>query len=162
MLTFGGHLEVLRKMFFRILGVTGVIAFFVFCFKNTTFTLLLAPSEYDFCTYRWIENLIQTMGINFHFEPYHVDLIATDLSSQFMTHITTSCYLGLLGSITFHYVWIIQVCISCALRKWTQIFRICSLCHLCPFYHWRIDELLHSVSYILPLSWNLQCIRKST
>lgn len=101
MLTFGGHLEVLRKMFFRILGVTGVIAFFVFCFKNTTFTLLLAPSEYDFCTYRWIENLIQIMGINFHFEPYHVDLIATDLSSQFMTHITTSCYLGLLGASPF-------------------------------------------------------------
>lgn len=101
MLTFGGHLEVLRKMFFRILGVTGVIVFFVFCFKNTTFTLLLAPSEYDFCTYRWIENLIQIMGINFHFEPYHVDLIATDLSSQFMTHITTSCYLGLLGASPF-------------------------------------------------------------
>lgn len=97
-LTFGGHLEVLRMMLFRILGVAGVIAFVVFCFKDTTFTLLLAPCEYDFCTYRWIEALIQVCGMDFHFEPYHVDLIATDLSSQFMTHITTSCYLGLLGA----------------------------------------------------------------
>lgn len=101
MLTFGGHLEVLRKMLFRILGVAGVIAFLVFCFKDTTFTLLLAPSEYDFCTYRWIENALQRLGVDFHFDPYYVDLIATDLSSQFMTHITTSCYLGLLGASPF-------------------------------------------------------------
>ena len=101
MLTFGGHLEVLRKMLFRILGVAGGIAFLVFCFKDTTFMLLFAPSEYDFCTYRWIENVIRGMGVDFHFAPYHVNLIATDLSSQFMTHITTSCYLGLLGASPF-------------------------------------------------------------
>lgn len=101
MLTFGGHLEVLRKMLFRILGVAGAIAFVVFCFKDVTFTLLLAPSEYDFCTYQWIEGFIQSVGVDFHFAPYHVDLIATDLSSQFMTHITTSCYLGLLGASPF-------------------------------------------------------------
>lgn len=98
MLTFGGHLEVLRKMLFRVLGVAGVIAVAVFCFKNATFRLLLAPGEYDFCTYRWIERLIQLCGYDFHFEEYHINLIATDLSSQFMTHITTSCILGLLGA----------------------------------------------------------------
>lgn len=98
MLTFGGHLEVLRKMLFRVLGVAGVIAVAVFCFKDATFRLLLAPGEYDFCTYRWIERLIQLCGYDFHFSEYHIDLIATDLSSQFMTHITTSCILGLLGA----------------------------------------------------------------
>ena len=40
----------------------------------------------------------QLMGVDFHFEPYHVSMIATDLSSQFMTHITTAVYLGLLGA----------------------------------------------------------------
>lgn len=98
MLTFGGHLEVLRKMLFRILGVAGAIAVLVFCLKDTTFTLLLAPSECDFCTYRWIERCIQACGVDFKFDPFYVDLIATDLSSQFMTHITTSCYLGILGA----------------------------------------------------------------
>lgn len=98
MLTFGGHLEVLRKMLFRVLAVAGVIAVAVFCFKDATFRLLLAPGEYDFCTYRWIERLIQLCGYDFHFSEYHIDLIATDLSSQFMTHITTSCILGLLGA----------------------------------------------------------------
>ena len=97
-LTFSGHLEVFRKMLFRILAVTGVVAVAVFCFKDITWRLLLAPSQWDFCTYRWIENAIQLMGYNFHFQEFHVEMIATDLSSQFMKHITTSFYLGLLGA----------------------------------------------------------------
>jgi len=99
LLTFGGHLEVFRQILFRILGVVGVLAIVVFCFKDATWQLLLAPSEWDFVTYRWIEGVIQSLwNPDFHFEEWHVDLIATDLSSQFMTHITTSCYLGLLGA----------------------------------------------------------------
>ena len=99
LLTFGGHLEVLRRMLFRIIGVTGALAVVVFCFKDTTWRLLLAPSEWDFVTYRWIERCIHALGFSdFRFEEYHVDLIATDLSSQFMTHITTAVCLGLLGA----------------------------------------------------------------
>ncbi len=99
MLTFGGHLKVLRQMLFRILGLTGVLAVIVFCFKDTTWNILLAPSEWDFCTYKWIETFVQSIGFpDFSFEEFHVDLIATDLSSQFMTHITTAFYLGLLGA----------------------------------------------------------------
>ncbi len=98
LLTFGGHLDVLRQMLFRIIAVTGVIAMVVFCWKDTTWQVLLAPSEWDFCTYRWLESLMQSMGIDFHFEEFHVNMIATDLSSQFMTHISTAVYLGLLGA----------------------------------------------------------------
>ena len=98
LLTFGGHLEVLRQMLFRIIAVAGAIAGVVFCFKETTWEVLLAPSEWDFCTYRWLEAAMQAIGIDFRFEEYHVNMIATDLSSQFMTHITTAVYLGLLGA----------------------------------------------------------------
>lgn len=98
MLTFGGHLEVLRQMLFRILGVAGLIAALVFCFKGITWELLLAPSEWNFCTYRWLESLMQAIGIDFHFEEFHVEMIATDLSSQFMTHVTTAIYIGVLGA----------------------------------------------------------------
>lgn len=98
LLTFGGHLEVFRQMLFRILGVAGVNAVVVFCFKETTWKMLLAPSEWDFCTYRWLETVMQSIGIDFHFDEFLVDLIATDLSSQFMTHITTAVYLGVLGA----------------------------------------------------------------
>ncbi len=97
-LTFGGHLEVFRRMFLRIIVVAGAIAMVVFCFKETTWDVLLAPSEWDFCTYRWIEQAMQVIGVDFHFNEFHVNMIATDLSSQFMTHITTAVYLGVLGA----------------------------------------------------------------
>ncbi|MBP3615111.1 MAG: twin-arginine translocase subunit TatC [Bacteroidaceae bacterium] len=96
LLTFGGHLEVLRRMLFRILGVTVTLAFLIFIIKDIAWSILLAPSEWDFVTYRYIENVIQWLGIDFHFEKYVVEMIATDLASQFMTHITTSIYLGCL------------------------------------------------------------------
>ena len=83
---------------FRILGVAGLIAVVVFCLKDVTWEILMAPSEWDFCTYRWIEAIMRAIGIDFHFEEFHVEMIATDLSSQFMTHITTAIYLGLLGA----------------------------------------------------------------
>lgn len=98
MMTFGGHLEVLRQMLFRILLVTIILAVAVFCCKDYTFTILLAPSKSDFCLYRWIEHFFAWIGYDFHFEPFNIQLIATDLSSQFMTHISTSFYLGLLGA----------------------------------------------------------------
>lgn len=56
----------------------------------------MAPSEWDFCTYKWIEQAMQAIGMDFHFDEFHVDIIATDLSTQFMTHITTAVYLGVL------------------------------------------------------------------
>ena len=97
-MTFGGHLEVFRQMVFRILGVAGIIAIVIFSFKDITWQVLMAPSEWDFCTYRWIESAMNAMGFEFRFDEFYVNLIATDLSSQFMTHITTAIYLGLLGA----------------------------------------------------------------
>lgn len=96
LLTFGGHLEVLRRMLFRILGVAITLSLGVFFFKDIVWEVLLAPSEWDFITYRGIESLLRSIGVDFHFEKYEIELIATDLSSQFMTHITTSMYIGFL------------------------------------------------------------------
>ncbi len=98
MLTFGGHLEVLRKMLFRIIAIVMVLAVAIFCFKEKTFELLLAPSQWDFITYRYIEKFLHLLGSEFTFNQFHINLIATELSSQFMTHITTALYLGLLGA----------------------------------------------------------------
>lgn len=78
-----------------------VCAIIIFLFKETTFNILLAPSEWDFYTYRWIEQFINLFNPEFHFNEFYVDLIATDLSSQFMTHITTAVYLGILCASPF-------------------------------------------------------------
>lgn len=100
-MTYGAHLDVFRRALLRILLITMVCACIIFFFKETTFNILLAPSEWDFCTYRWIEQIINIFNSGFHFDEFCVDLIATDLSSQFMTHITTAIYLGLLCASPF-------------------------------------------------------------
>ncbi len=96
LLTFGGHLDVFRKMLFRILCVVILLACVIFCFKSETFQILLAPRNHDFCTFRVLESLLQNCGMDFHFEEYHIPLISTELSVQFMTHITVSCILAVL------------------------------------------------------------------
>lgn len=101
MMTFGGHLDVLRKILIRISVVTLVFACVIFAFKDATFSVLLSPSEWDFCTYRGLEKFIRLFSPDFRFDEFHVDLIATDLSSQFMTHLTTAIYLGLLCASPF-------------------------------------------------------------
>lgn len=95
-MTFGGHLEVLRRMLFRILAVVAVLTIVIFCFKDWTFKMLMAPSQWDFVTYRYIEKFLHWLGSDFTFNEYHINLIATELSSQFMTHITAALLLGFL------------------------------------------------------------------
>ncbi len=97
-MTFGEHLEVLRRMLFRIIIVVFVISGFIFYFKDKTFEFLLAPSNWDFVTYRYIEIFMHRLGSSFTFNEFHINLIATELSSQFMTHVTTALYLGLLSA----------------------------------------------------------------
>lgn len=96
LLTFGGHLEVLRRMLFRVVALILVLAIVIFCFKSETFSIILAPHKSDFCTFRIIEDILAWFGSDFHFEPYSVPLISTELSSQFMNHIFVSCILAVL------------------------------------------------------------------
>lgn len=101
-MSFGSHLEVLRQMLLRVIGVTVGLSGIVFCFKEETFSLLLAPKESDFVTFRLIEQAtawlasLTGQGEGFHFESYHIDLISTELSAQFMMHLTSSITLGAL------------------------------------------------------------------
>lgn len=96
LLTFGEHLEVFRKMLFRIIGVVVVVAGVIFYFKNETFSMLLAPHSSDFCTFKVIEGWMNALGWNFHFNEFNIPLISTELSSQFMTHVTVACILAVL------------------------------------------------------------------
>lgn len=101
-MSFGSHLEVLRQMLIRVALVVASISVIVFWFKDLTFKLLLAPKDNDFITFRIIEQLsdwLTSLGgasEGFRFEPYEIELISTDLSAQFMTHLSTSISIGAL------------------------------------------------------------------
>lgn len=90
------HLEALRRMLMRMALVLVALMVAVFCFKDFVFELLLATKEYDFITFATIERLLHMMGSTFMFEPYQVTLINTELSGQFMAHISTSFYVAVL------------------------------------------------------------------
>lgn len=96
LLTFGGHLEILRRMLFRVIAIVVTLAVLVFCFKEETFELLFAPTKSDFCLYEWVEYVSSFLGSNFKFDDLSIQFISTELSAQFMTHVTSCIYLGLL------------------------------------------------------------------
>ncbi len=86
----------LRKMLFRIIGITLCLSIAIFFAKDTTFRLLLAPENSNFVTYHLVEYFAKIVGLEFHFESYEIKLINTELASQFMVHVSTSVYLALL------------------------------------------------------------------
>lgn len=92
------HLEELRRMLFRILGVMGVAGILVFSCKDAVFHLLMAPGTTDFVTYRYIEHAMHSISHDFHFEHFAINIITTQLGSQFMMHISVSIYVGLLAA----------------------------------------------------------------
>lgn len=96
LLTFGGLLDVMRRMLFRIILVVVIAGCVIFCFKSETFAIILAPHNSDFITFRIIEDIICYCGFDFRFDEYNIPLISTELSAQFMAHISVSCMLAAL------------------------------------------------------------------
>lgn len=96
LMTFGGHLEVLRRMLFRIIAVTCCTAIAVFCCKEALFSALLAPCKGDFVTYRKVAELCRMAGLDVDVSQSTIRLINTELTSQFMIHLSTSFYVALL------------------------------------------------------------------
>ena len=84
-MTFWDHLDELRSVIIRILLITAVAAAVVFCLKDELFAVVLAPRTSDFITYR-------LMGV----EPFSIHLMNTGLTEQFMIHLKTAMYAGLL------------------------------------------------------------------
>ena len=84
-MTFWDHLDELRKVIIRALVVTVVAAAVAFCLKDLLFEIVLAPRTSDFITFR-------LMGV----EPFNIHLMNTGLTEQFMIHLKTAMYAGVL------------------------------------------------------------------
>ena len=84
-LTFWDHLDVLRSSLIRMGVVIVVFAVVAFCLKESLFSIVLAPRSSDFVTYR-------LLGV----EPFSIHLMNTGLTEQFMIHMRTAIYAGLL------------------------------------------------------------------
>ncbi|MDR2414886.1 MAG: twin-arginine translocase subunit TatC [Odoribacteraceae bacterium] len=96
-MTFWDHLDELRKVLLRALVAVILLSLVAFACKETLFSILLAPREPDFILYRLLEQLAAGLSAP-ALRPgeFHFDLISTRLTSQFMIHVSTSFYAGLL------------------------------------------------------------------
>ncbi len=94
-LTFWEHLDVLRGCLFRIIAVTAICAVVIFCFKDELFSILLAPRESSFVTFRWLNDIsLMLFPEGKGMEDFHVQLINTGLAQQFLIHMQASAYVG--------------------------------------------------------------------
>ncbi len=84
-MTFWDHLDELRGVIIRVLVVTMIGAAVAFCLKEELFAIVLAPRTSDFITY-------QLMGV----EPFSIQLMNVGLTEQFMVHLKTAFYAGIL------------------------------------------------------------------
>lgn len=95
-LTFWNHLDVLRSCLWRILVVCVVCGVVAFIAKDILFGIVLAPQHPDFFTYRMLDYLSAWIGGSGGATDFHVELINTGLSQQFVIHMRTAFYAGFL------------------------------------------------------------------
>ena len=83
--TFWDHLDVLRASLIRMAIAVVIFGIVAFCMKEALFSIVLAPCSSDFITYRFLGA-----------EAFHIHLMNTGLTEQFMIHMRTAIYAGLL------------------------------------------------------------------
>ena len=83
--TFWEHLDELRSCLIRIAFAVIGFAFIIFFFKDDLFRIVLAPKSSDFVTYRLL-----------HVSAFDIHLMNIGLTEQFMIHLKTAMYVGLL------------------------------------------------------------------
>lgn len=89
-MTFWEHLDELRGCLLRILLAAFLAAIVAFCFKNTLFSIILAPKEPSFLTYRLFDKIT---GSHTNF---HIELINVEIAQQFLTHMRVAFCMGIL------------------------------------------------------------------
>lgn len=101
-LTFWEHLDVLRNVLVRIVLVTVTATIIAFLCKDTLFKLLLAPKEPDFYIYQLFKRLGEAWNMPAMIPAdFHIRLVSTQLTSQFMAHMNMSLYVGLLVAMPY-------------------------------------------------------------
>ena len=83
--SFWDHLDELRSRIIKMLMAVAVFAIVAFLLKEPLFRVILAPRDGSFVSYRLLS-----------IPPFSIHLINTGLTEQFMVHMRTSLYMGVL------------------------------------------------------------------
>ena len=94
-MTFWDHLEELRRVLIRCLIVVALFAILAFIFKDEVFLVIFAPKSPDFLSFRIVAGGFPSSISPFGSTP-EIQLINTELTRQFIIHMMTSFYVGLI------------------------------------------------------------------
>ncbi|WP_278364992.1 twin-arginine translocase subunit TatC [Butyricimonas virosa] len=93
--SFWDHLDILRASLVKIAAMTAVFAVVAFFFKEALFSVILAPKDADFITYRWLY-FFSGWVTDEQAQDFYVKLINTGLAQQFMIHMKVAMCTGVL------------------------------------------------------------------
>lgn len=94
-MSFWAHLDVLRIVIIKVIAVAAVFALLAFILKEELFAIILAPKNPDFITYRLLYGLRDWMSET-DAPQLLIQLVSTGLAEQFIIHMETALYTGLL------------------------------------------------------------------
>lgn len=90
-MTFGEHLDELRKILMRVICIFGALFCVLFALKGIVLDVVLAPILENFPTNRFFNYMAEMMGSEaLKISPDNVDLYNTKMAGQFLLHIKSS------------------------------------------------------------------------
>lgn len=109
-LTFWDHLEVFRKLLFRVAGIWFVLAIGFFVAMPWIFDrVILAPCRNDFIFYRFLHRIGESMGVTGEFftRTFEVKLININLAAPFFIHMSAAFWMSVVVSVPylFYEIW---------------------------------------------------------
>ena len=90
-MTFGEHLDELRKILFRVIGVFFLLFIVMFSIKGIVLDVVFAPIRETFPTNRffaWLAEVLNSEALHIH--PENIELFNNKMAGQFMLHIKSS------------------------------------------------------------------------
>ncbi len=90
-MTFGEHLDELRKILIRVALIFSVLFIVFFILKGIVLDIVFAPIRPEFPTNRlftWLAAVLNSETLNIH--PENVELFNNKMAGQFMLHIKSS------------------------------------------------------------------------
>ena len=109
-MTFWDHLDALRRVIFRVLGVWLVLAVVYFLAMPYLFEhVVMAPCQDDFIFYELLRKVGQNFDLNDEFftQEFHLSLININLAAPFMIHISTAFWMSVVTATPylFYEIW---------------------------------------------------------
>ena len=101
-MSFWDHLDELRKVLFRIVGVLLVLTIAAFFFKEPLFNVIFGPLNSDFILYRGFDKLLALVGLK-GVDNFDIKVMNIEMSAQFFTHLKVSFFVALIVGMPFFF-----------------------------------------------------------